>query len=254
MENSDMMSDFHLRPAQRSLLKTILAVAGTLLLLAVIFRNRWPDQHEFLPELFQEPVQIKTHLPPPFDVTQNGYVYTVYPLFAYELWGMVVSSHYAGSFIDYAHRMWKDYLNIKDLCVIWGKNLETGAFRKMKFWSRDFICYYSWSDAETGRQFSSSHFANNHLLTDNPRLRRIIKGVKRGDQIHFRGWLARYGHKGSDVIRGTSTTRYDTGNQSCETVFVQEFEILRKANPIWRAAIPVALLFILFSLLLLVFF
>ncbi len=249
-----MRYGFELSPAQRSGVKIILAFGLGLLFFALILRNKWPDRKDLLPEVFQEPVQVKGDLSAPFDVAQNGYVYTVYPLFAYELWGMVVSSHYAGSFIDYAHRMWKDFLNIKDLCVIWGKNLESGAFRRMRFWSRDFICYYSWSDPEAGRQFSASHFSNNHLLSENPRLRRIIKGVRRGDQVHLRGWLAEYGHKGSDVLRGTSTTRYDTGNQSCETIYVTEFEVLKRANPIWRAAVPVALILIGISLLLLVFF
>jgi hypothetical protein len=227
--------------SQRELVKVVLLGGLILLLLCILFRNRWPGEDEFRPEVFQEPTQEAGHLPQPFDVTQKGYAYTVYPQFEYELWGMVVSSHYAGSFLDYAHEMWKDYLNIKDICVIWGKNLEAGAFRQIKFWSRDFTCYYSWPDAETGRQFSQSHISNNHLITENTFLRTLIKSVKRGDQIRLRGWLAKYGHKGSRVVRGTSTTRKDTGGQACETVYVTEFEILERANPGWRSALPFSL-------------
>lgn len=229
-------------PPQREFVKVVLLAGLVALLLCIIFRNRWPGQDEFRPELFQEPVQEGGDIPAPFDVTQKGYAYTVYPQFDYELWGMVVSSHYAGSFLDYAHEMWKDYLNIKDLCVIWGKNLETGAFRKIKFWSRDFTCYYSWADPETARQFSQSLISNNHLITENDLLRKLVRSVKRGDQVHLRGWLAKYGHKGSKVVRGTSTTRKDTGGQACETVYVTEFEVLKRANPGWRATLPFSLL------------
>ncbi len=239
---------------QREAVKVVLLAGLVLLLLAILLKNRWPAEGEFRSELFQEPVQEARNVPAPFDVAQKGFDYTVYPLFSYELWGMVVSSHYAGSFLDYAHEMWKDYLNIKDLCVIWGKNLESGAFRKIRFWSRDFTCYYSWSDAQTGREFSPSHISNNHLITENPRLRKLIKSVKRGDQIHLVGWLAKYGHKGSNVVRGTSTTREDTGKQACETVYVTEFEVLKRANAGWRAAVPVSLAIIAGSLLLLFFF
>jgi hypothetical protein len=240
--------------SQRELVKVVLLAGLILLLLCILFRNRWPAEGEFRPEVFQEPVQKPGNLPPPFDVIQKGYAYTVYPQFEYELWGMVVSSHYAGSFLDYAHEMWKDYLNIKDICVVWGKNLETGAFRRIKFWSRDFTCYYSWSDAETGRDFSHAHISNNHLITEDIFLRKLIKSVKRGDQVHLRGWLAKYGHKGSRVVRGTSTTRKDSGGQACETVYVTGFEVLKRANAGWRSAFPVSLVTIAASLTLLFLF
>ena len=249
-----MWAKRQLTPPQRELVKVILLAGLALLFFSIVFKNRWPKENEFRAELFQEPVQAPGNVPAPFDVAQKGYTYTVYPQFDYELWGMVVSSHYAGSFLDYAHEVWKDYLNIKDLCVIWGKNLETGAFREIKFWSRDFTCFYSWSDPETGRQFSQSHISNNHLITENDLLRKLVRSVKRGDQVHLRGWLAKYGHKGSKLVRGTSTTRKDTGGQACETVYVTEFDILKRANPGWRTAFPISLLLIASSSLLLFLF
>lgn len=239
-----MQAPKQMTPSQREFVKVILLAGLVMLFLGIIFRNRWPGEGEFRSEVFQEPIQRPGNLPAPFDVAQKGFTYTVYPQFDYELWGMVVSSHYAGSFLDYAHEMWKDYLNIKDLCVIWGRNLETGAFRKVRFWSRDFTCFYSWSDPETGRLFSQSQISNNHLITEDALLRKVVKSVKRGDQVHLRGRLAKYGHKGSKVVRGTSTTRKDTGGQACETVYVTEFEVLKRANPEWRAALPVSLLII----------
>jgi len=226
---------------QRQMIKVVLLAALVLLFFCILNKGRWPKGDDFRPEVFQEPVQKSEALPRPFDVAQKGYIYTVYPIYEYELWGMVVSSHYAGSFLDIAHEAWKDYLNIKDLCVIWGRNLETDAFREIKFWNRDFTCYYSWSSPEAGELFSQSHISNNHLITADPLLRRMIKSVKRGDQVHLRGWLSKYGHKGSSNVRGTSTSRDDTGGRACETVYVTEFEVLKRANPGWRAAFPVSL-------------
>jgi hypothetical protein len=240
--------------SQRELIKIVLLAGLVTLFLCIVFRNRWPGNGDFRPELFKEPVQEQASLPAPFDVTQKGYTYTVYPLFDCELWGMVVSSHYAGSFLDIAHEAWKDYLNVKDICVIWGQNLQTDAFRQIKFWSRDFTCYYSWSTPEVGKLFSASHISNNHLITENPLFRKVIKSVKRGDQIHLRGWLAKYGHKGSSTVRGTSTTRDDTGGNACETVYLTEFEILKRANAGWRSALPVSLAVIGVCLALLVLF
>jgi hypothetical protein len=243
-----------LSASQRELVKVVLLGGLAALFLAIVFKDRWPKREEFRPEVFQEPVQDDVGVPAPFDVAQRGYTYTVRPVFGYEIWGMVASSHYAGSFLDIAHETWKDYLNIKDLCLLWGKNLETEAFRRVKFWNRDFTCFYSWSDPASGRDFSPSHISNNHLITADRAIRTYIKGVRRGDQVHIRGWLAAYGHKGSGVGRGTSTTRNDTGNGACETVYVTQFEIMRRANAGWRAVLPTSLAVIGGCLLLLFLF
>jgi hypothetical protein len=227
--------------SQREIVKILLLTGLVGLFLCLIFKDRWPESRDFLPEVFREPVQDDNDAPEPFDAFQKGYVYTVDPVAAYEIWGLVVSSHYAGSFLDITHETAKDYLNIKDLCLLWGKNLESGAFRKLKFWNRDFTCFYSWTEPASGQAFSASHISNNHLITGDRGLRKIIRSVRRGDQVHFRGWLAAYGHKGSGARRGTSTTRNDTGGGACETVYVTQFEIIRRANAGWRAGLPVTL-------------
>lgn len=240
--------------SQREAVKLILLAGLVILFLCLMFKDRWPGREDFRPEVFQEPDQKTGDLPEQFDATQNGYAYTVRPVAEYEIWGMVVSSHYAGSFLDITHEKAKDYLNIKDLCLLWGKNLETGAFRRLKFWNRDFTCFYSWTDPAVGQAFSPSHISNNHLITTDGSLRKKIKSVRRGDQVHFRGWLAAYGHKGSSSMRGTSTTRNDTGGGACETVYVTGFEILQRANAGWRAALPVSLVMIGSCLVLLFLF
>jgi len=51
-----------------------------------------------------------------------------------------------------------------------------------------------------------------------------------GDQIYFKGYLAEYAHSNRTFTRGTSTSRTDTGNGACETVYVEDYQILRQAN------------------------
>ena len=43
--------------------------------------------------------------------------------------------------------------------------------------------------------------------------------------------LSEYANKANGFFRGTSTTREDTGNGACETVYLTEFEVVKKANP-----------------------
>jgi len=210
--------------------------------LSLLFDDRLPPADGIFPQLFREPLQVKENLPAAFQVTRKKIAYTVTPLYHYELFGLVVSQHRSDSLLDISHRRWQDYLNIKDLCVVWGKNISSGVYRKMKFWNRDFTCMCSFPDQETAVLFSGSHLSNNHILCADENLSRRILKVRPGDQIYFKGYLVNYSQPANQFARGTSVGRDDTGNGACETVYVTDFSILKRANPVWRAINPLAFL------------
>ena len=210
--------------------------------LALFFADRLPPQSEIFPQLYLEPLQTDADLPAAFQVTREKMVYIVTPLFRYELSGLVVSRHRSDSLMDISHRRWRDFLNIEDLCVVWGKNIQSGVYREMKFWNRDFTCNCSFPDEETAARFSPSHLSNNHILCADENMGRRIRRVRPGDQVFFKGYLVTYSQPANQFFRGTSTVRDDTGDGACETVFVTEFKVLQRANPVWRAVKPVAFL------------
>ena len=189
-----------------------------------------PSPAELLPALGNEPKQ-KSISRPAFETTVNEIVYRVKPLHDYELWGLVFSKHYADSLIDYAHKEWGDHLNTVDLCVIWGRNAFSGIYEAMRFRSGQWTCYAQ-SSAAIWEQFSLNGLSNNHILTDRDAIRRMLKQVRLGDQIHFRGYLVEYSHA-DGFYRGTSATRDDTGDGACETVFIEEFDILQQGPRRW---------------------
>ena len=228
-------------PQLRRLAKILLIASAAAFVASLLMRNRLPDRSKILEPLLREPIQTNEGLPGPFDVTRKGFTYTVTPVFNYELWGMVVSYHHAGSFVDISHEMWKDYINVKDMCVIWGKNVESGVYRRMKFRNRDFTCFYRYPDRETGALFTENGLSNNHLLPADSLVAGEIMKARKGDQVHFMGWLVSYGIKDAPSRRMTSTTRTDRGNGACETVFVTEFEILKTANREWRGLSRISL-------------
>mgnify|MGYP006877896064 FL=1 len=198
-------------------------------------RGRLPDRSLILDELLKAPVQTADGLPEPFEVARKGYTYAVTPLFGYELWGLVVSYHHSASFVDISHKQWNDYLNTKDVCVIWGRNVETGVYERMRFRNRDFTCFYRYPDREARDLFTESCLSNNHLLPADPFVAEAVLRAREGDQVRLKGWLVKYGIKGAPYARGSSTVRTDRGNGACEVVYVTEFEILRKGNVFWRA-------------------
>lgn len=236
-------------PRTRILLAAMTA-AALLFALSRVLMDRFPGPDALLPERVPAPVQLDAAREP-FSVQAGGVVYTVSPRFSYDLRGMVVSHHDCGAWWDiYHHDRWKDFLNIKDLCVIWGENLETGVYRDMKFRNDSWTCSYFWPDTEVGARFREDQLSNNHLLCADDTLRRRILGTRRGDLVRVRGHLAEYAHGGT-FHRGTSTRRDDTGNGACETLFVEDYEILRRANPGWRALNKASGILVLGSVLLL---
>ena len=222
-------------PGLRRLARILFPAAALAFAVSFFMRDRYPDKSLILEPLLQNPVQSEAGVPDPFEVVRKGVTYTVTPLFSYELWGMIVSYHHAASFIDVSHKQWNDFLNTKDVCLIWGRNVETGVYRRMRFRNRDFTCFYRYPDRETYELFTENCLSNNHLLPADPLVADEILKARKGDQVRFKGWLASYGVKGTPYARRSSTVRNDRGNGACEVVYVTEFEVLREANAAWRA-------------------
>ena len=88
-----------------------------------------------------------------------------------------------------------------------------------------------------------------------PRANRICVGelgvrerqIRIGDQIRVKGSLVRYGAVGGG-LRGTSTTREDFGDGACETILVDEFEIVVPGVSWWRRAMYASLALLIATL------
>jgi hypothetical protein len=240
-------------PGLRKLARVLLPVAAAVFVVSFFTRYRLPEPADILAPLKEDPVQSADRLPEPFEVTRKNVTYTVTPLASYELWGLIVSYHHSASFIDISHRQWNDFLNTKDVCVIWGRNVETGVYQRMTFRNRDFTCYFSYPDRETGELFVESALSNNHLLPADTLVGDAVLKARTGDQVHFKGWLVSYGITGAPYARRSSLSRLDRGNGACEVVYVDEFEILRPANTAWRALHTFSLVIGALSLVALVF-
>jgi hypothetical protein len=240
-------------PGLRKPARVILPLAAAVFVVSFFMRNRLPDKSLVLEPLLQDPVQTEDGVPEPFEVTRKNVTYTVTPLFGYELWGMIVSYHHSASFVDISHKQWNDFLNTKDICVIWGSNAESGVYSRMTFRNRDFTCFYRYPDRETGALFTESCLSNNHLLPADAPIADAVLKARKGDQVRLKGWLVSYGVKGAPYSRRSSTVRNDRGNGACEVVYVTEFEVLREANAAWRTLHKLSLALVVLSLAALIF-
>ncbi len=200
---------------------------------AFFMRDQLPNAGNLLEDLARNPIQQATDVPP-FSLTRAGITYAITPLYTYDIVGLVVSGHDTNAWWDYYHKRWGDNLNIKDLCVVWGQaNALSGLYKEFSFKSGSWTCYYKTKSTAAYQAFSNGHFSNNHLLVDSDKAARVLRSIRRGDQVRIKGYLATYAHDGV-FSRGTSVTRTDTGNGACETIYVKEVEVLQPGNPLWR--------------------
>lgn len=217
----------------KSLFKWLFVLSLVALTVSWWNRDKLPGPDFYTPRIEQAPRQDKTDKPE-FEAHAGNQRYHIRPLFDYQLNGVVVSMNHAGSWVDIYHEDWADFLNLKDLCVIWGDNVRSAVYRDMDFENTAWTCWASWPNREVGSRFQHHQLSNNHLLADRPRIQEAIMAARPGDQVRFGGYLAEYRNPSNGFQRGSSTSRDDRGNGACETVYVDRFSIVREANPVWR--------------------
>lgn len=213
------------------ILQIALALAALAWAVAWYQTRQLPALDAILPELLQEPAQRAT-TDPVFNFEYRGVTYDVKPVASYELHGLVVTHNDTTGLGDLTHD--ENSVDTKDLCVIWGSNLEGDDYRSITFESTPTWCHWLWRSADI--RFDSHAIANNHLVTDDDALRKALDRVHVGDQIRFRGSLANYrDQRYPDFWRNSSTTRTDGGGGACEVVFFEELEVLKPHAPLaWR--------------------
>lgn len=215
----------------KNLIKIILLISIIALATSFFKKDTLPDRVNILKELYSEPIQTEIDLKE-FVEKRNGVSYLIEPLFKYRLYGMIVTYHHSNSVFDITHKRYKDYINTKDITVIWGYNLKEGDYKQVKFSHGDFTGYYQLPYGQI--KFEPRYFSNNHLLAADTQTEKTFMQAQTGDQIYLEGYLINYAHSKASGTRNTSITREDAGDNSCEIIYVTDFKILKKANPEWR--------------------
>ena len=232
-----------LRAAQK-LLTRLCYLLIVVLVFSYLRKDQLPDYTSIDKRLLQAPVQQSIALSQ-FKINFKGRSYQVRPRASYDLRGLIVSHNNPQGIGDIYHD--SKSIDTKDLCVIWGLNVRSDAFRKVRYWSNAWTCFCQWD--ESGLSFSPKLLSNNHLITDNDVIRRKIANVAIGDQIHIKGMLVDYKEIGSQRgWRNSSLVRSDSGNGACEVVFVKELKVLRSTNRIWRDGFKTALTLLVVTL------
>jgi hypothetical protein len=220
--------------------KSLIVASFAWLLVSFWNRNDLPGRIDYVSGIANEPQQTAAS-EKPFDVRFNDVDYRIEPEYDYDITGMVVSYRHHNRDNSRMHALANDHLNMLDVCVIWGDNSRNERLDRISFWNGLFTCNFKTRDQQAWDAFNLHQVSNNHLLSDDEFVRRQVKKIRIGDQIRVRGFLAAYSSAGGSK-RGTSTTRTDTGDGACETIYVEDFRIVHKATSLWRISMWVSLL------------
>ncbi len=216
-----------------TLIKRIAQISFLVMLVSYITKDTLSSSIDHSDLFIDPPKQYKTDKQS-FDLEVNHEHYHITPKYDYTIEGIVVSTHHSDAFLDMAHDEWRDYLNIADLCMIWGENVKNSVYKDMDFNNGNWTCYYSWPNSEVRQRFHEDQLSNNHLLSNNASIKQTIIDVEPGDHIRIEGILADYTNPANGFNRKTSTTRTDRGQGACETIFIEKFHILQQMNSFQR--------------------
>ena len=197
---------------------------------ALYFRHDLPPPDKIIPQLENDPVQ-RTLSERPFTFSYAGREYQIVPHASYVISGLLVSHNDISSVFDAYHD--KDSVDVRDICLIWGENLEGPEYLQVSFWNETWSCHYKIEDEQIASVFRGDQLSNNHLLAGNSEVKAKILSAFPGDQIRISGKLVDYFPVGaSEQVRETSLVRDDIGNGACEVVLVDDFEILKSTSPL----------------------
>jgi len=212
-------------------IKIIFAVSLITYLFLLFIKPKLPGSSKIRQEII-----INFPLQEVVDQTQintsyGDFTYTLTPLYSYDIYGLVVSEYKSRNWLDITHK--RDPANTRDLCLVWGQNVKSDVYQKVKYSHGEFTCYYYYNQA-LDPPFNGRELSNNHLIPQNSDIEKKIAGVNIGDQVRIKGFLVNYKITDKDgresASRNTSTSREDTRNGACEIIYVSDIEILKSGN------------------------
>jgi hypothetical protein len=188
-----------------------------LLCLAALTYHQWTSQQEkFYPGAIAPAVPIQKSLSStkPFSYKK----YTIKPQAAFEIRAVVLSAH---------HYYWgrNSELVPVDLALGWGPMSDGDVLKDISISQGNRWYFFSYQHAPIAHGEIISHSGNMHLIPSSPDIEKKIQKVHKGDTVEFKGYLVNVSAD-DGWYWNSSQSRADTGDGSCEVIWVNEFEII----------------------------
>ena len=147
--------------------------------------------------------------------------FIITPIAEYSISARVVSSR------SYS-RKWTALLSPVDLALVWGKLGDKKTDNFISYKQRNRWYYYRYNqNCPIDNNYIISHSSNNHIIPSSYNLSITLKSIKKNDLVRIEGYLVKVDGfmKNGKVYWGTSTTRNDSGDRSCELIYAKSIQI-----------------------------
>jgi hypothetical protein len=169
----------------------------------------------------RDPIQNRLASMEPILLETKHGRYTLTPVAEYQLAGKVVGKE------TYSYG-WEAEISPLDLAIAWGDLAESEHEKYVSFSQRNRWYFYEYKPGSPlGNSYIISHSSNNHIIPATENISLALKTVKKGEKVSLEGFLVNLKgtYKGGEVYWNTSFTRKDTGNGSCELIYVTKARI-----------------------------
>ena len=172
-------------------------------------------------DTIQVPVQSSLWSNEPVMISKKNLQLTLTPQATYKIGAIVLSKKKYSS-------DWSSQISPYDLALGWGgvsrqENLDYIKFKQVLRWYR----YHYDTQCPISQDYISKHSSNHHIIPANSNIAKAVKSIRKKDIVELEGNLVNVKgkYKGKSVYWNTSTTRDDTGNGSCEILYVTKIKI-----------------------------
>ncbi len=170
---------------------------------------------------FHDPQQYPLHDQYTFPVYSKGLDAEIKPFAQYKISAVVLSKkRYVTD--------WTSIVSPIDFALGWGdvskpKNFERIEVRQTMRWYR----YKLDNEIAITQNYISTHSSNHHIIPANDNIRKAVLYVKKNNIIVLEGFLVNISgkFKGDNVVWKSSQSRTDTGDGSCEIMYVTSVKL-----------------------------
>lgn len=176
------------------------------------------------PPAEQDPEQELLVDPEPIKVSNKSGDFIITPVADYSISARVVS-------IRSYSRKWTASLSPFDLALVWGELADKEMDEFISYKQRNRWYYYRYDrNCPVDNNYIINHSSNNHIIPSSYNLSLALKEINKNDFVEISGYLVKVsGFSGKKkVFWGTSTTRSDTGDRSCELIYAKNIRINKR--------------------------
>lgn len=154
-------------------------------------------------------------------ISGKNYFFTIKPIASYRISGIVKSKK------KYSNG-WQSLLSPIDVALVWGKLAESEMDKFISYHQNNRWYFYKYKEGTpVSKEYIISHSSNNHLIPSSNYIKKAFKLIDEGKSIFIEGYLVNIigNYKGKNFWWNSSLTRTDSGNGSCELIYVTKINI-----------------------------